>query len=102
MIFEGQNDRKVRGDKCAVSNGKDHVLEQNVGAHRFAVSDDRFFFFRLAVPTVQLDATTAGQQCLPIHFDRTFAAKLTTGQVRVVRRTVHQFSESGETNTKTN
>ena len=60
-------------------------FEEDVGAHGFAVRDDRLLVFALAVPAVELDAATAGQQRLSVHLDRGLAAELAPAQVRVVR-----------------
>ncbi len=47
--------------------------------------NDRFLVL-LAVPTVQFNAPTAGQQDSPVHFDGALAAELPAYKVGVVRR----------------
>lgn len=56
VILETQNYGVLGSDKRSVSYSVDHILEENVGAHSFAVSYDRLLILALPVPTVQLDA----------------------------------------------
>lgn len=86
MVLERQNHRIVGCDERTITNRIDHISEQNVRAHGHAVRDDRLLVLALAVPAVQLHAPAAGQQRLPIHLDRTLAAKLPPRQIRVMRR----------------
>lgn len=65
MVLKRENHRVFRSDKSTVANGEYHIFEQYVSAHGFAVSDDRLFVHS-AVPTVQLNAATPGQQHLPV------------------------------------
>ena len=51
-------------------------FEDDVGTHGEAVGDDRFLVGSLAVPAVQLDAPTAGQQHLPVDLHRRLARQL--------------------------
>lgn len=85
MILERQDHRKFGRDERRVGDGLHHVLEQNVRAQRHAVRDYRLLVL-LAVPTVEFDASTAGQEHAPVHLDARLAAELTSDQVGVVRR----------------
>ena len=84
VILEREYHWVVTGDEGCVSDGVDHFLEIDVRAHRFAMRNHRLGFV-LAVPTVQLDATTASQENLTIHFHRGSSTELAALQVRVVR-----------------
>lgn len=85
VILERQDHRKFGRDERRVGDGLHHVLEQNVGAQRHAVRDYRLLVF-LAVPAVELDASTAGEEHTSVHLDARLAAELTSDQVGVVRR----------------
>lgn len=59
VILETQNYGVLGGNERGVSYSVDHVLEEDVGAHSFAVGYNRLLIFALSVPTVQLDAPAA-------------------------------------------
>lgn len=64
MILEGEDQRQVRGDEGAVSNGVNDVFEGDFGAHGPAVRDDGFVIGVFAVPAVQFDTTASRQEDL--------------------------------------
>lgn len=64
MILETENQRIVRSDERGVSYGIDHILEEDIGAHGFAMSYDGFLVLAFAVPTIQLDAPAVGNSSL--------------------------------------
>lgn len=51
MIFEGENNRIITGDKGCISNGVDHLFEIDIGTHGLAMRDDGLSIV-LAVPTI--------------------------------------------------
>ena len=84
VILEREYHWIVAGDEGRVSDGVDHFLEIDVRAHRFAMGNHRFSFV-LSIPAVQLDAATASQENLSIHFHGRSSTELSALQVRVVR-----------------
>lgn len=51
-------------------------LEQDLGCHGEAVSDDWLFIRRFALPAVELQTAAAGEQTLAVHLRRRDARQL--------------------------
>lgn len=49
------------------------------------MGNNGLLIFPLAIPAVQLDATTSGEQRLAVHLDGALAANLATRQIRIMR-----------------
>lgn len=81
VVLEGQDDRIVGGDKGSVAQSVDHILEQDVSAHRFAVSDYRLFILPLAVPAVELHAPLHIKVTSHIYFFNIYYNNLKTGDI---------------------
>jgi len=60
MILEAENQRIVWSDERGVSYSVDHILEEDISAHGFTVSNDRLLVLAFTVPTVQFDASAVG------------------------------------------
>lgn len=59
MVLEAKNDRIFRRDERCVPHRVNHVLEENVGAHSFAMRNYRLLVLPFAIPTIQLDAPSS-------------------------------------------
>lgn len=108
MVLEAKNDRIFRRDERRVPHRVNHVLEENVRAHSFAMRNYRLLVLPFSIPTIQLDAPSSstrsshafttcdrsripilpatGQQHLSVHLDAALPAELTAAQIRVVAR----------------
>ena len=85
MVLEREQERIGRGLESALVYGVYDVDEEDLAAQAAAVRDHRFAEAVVLV-AVELNASAAGEQHLPVHLAVALARDLMSGEIRVVTR----------------
>jgi len=84
VVFKGQNHRVVGSLESSLCNGLNHLLCRDLRYKSVAVHNHGLF--GAAIPKVELYASAACQQALPVDLDRRFSSQLVAREVCIVRR----------------